>query len=922
LGDVAKLIIKRFYMKRTFVKSLVCIVPMLLLTLATMAQGVVKGKVIDSQTKEELIGATVMVQGTGEGAATNLDGSFVLETAKMGDQVLIFRCVGYKELRKEVKITAKPLNLGIIKMETESIGLGDVTVTASVAVRRKTPVAISVIEPVEIENKLSTQEFPEILKSTPGVYATKSGGAFGDSRINLRGFEQANIAVMINGVPMNDMEWGGLYWSNWAGLSDVTRSMQVQRGLGASKVSSPSVGGSINIVTRTTDAKEGGSISYALGNDGYNKIMFNVSTGLRKGWAITLLGAKSWGDGYIQGTEFESYSYFANISKQINSSHLLSFTVFGAPQWHNQRSNYDGLTIEGWQKVEKYMGKDRQYRYNPTYGFGLHGERKTSSYNRYHKPQISLNHFWTINEKSSLSTVLYVSIGRGGGYKGLGSTSDYANQWYGSSNGTLNTYFRNADGTFAYDKIYELNASSENGSLMAMSNSVNEHNWYGLMSTYTTSIGKYFDVYGGIDFRYYNGTHTNKLVDLYGGDFFIDRYRAQVSPDNNANANNPDWVNQKLKVGDVVYRDYDGYVMQEGIFGQAEFNREALSVFVAGAVSNTSYWQKNHFYYDKDHEKSSTENFIGWNVKGGANYNLTDNHNVFANIGYISRAPFYSGGVFLYALNSNATNPDAVNEKVFSLEVGYGFRSSLFSANLNLYRTEWLDKTMTRTMDITLPDGTKDRSSINMSGVNALHQGIELDFVFRPIKNLDINGMLSVGDWKWNSVSTGYFYNSSGQPLKDNKGNIASGIQAEDHAKMVLDLDGTRVGNSAQTTFALGAKYQPLKGLRVGADYTYWMRNYANFSVGGSNGSDLIMGGYKAYETPWRMPSAGELDMNVNYSFYIGKIRATLFGNVNNILDNKSISDATDGANHDWKTAYQVFYRFGRNYSIRLKIAF
>lgn len=45
--------------------------------------------------------------------------------------------------------------------------------------------------------------------------------------------------------------------------------------------------------------------------------------------------------------------------------------------------------------------------------------------------------------------------------------------------------FRNADGTFAYVTIYELNASSENGSLMTMSNSVNRHNWYGLMSTYT-----------------------------------------------------------------------------------------------------------------------------------------------------------------------------------------------------------------------------------------------------------------------------------------------------------------------------------------------------------------------------------------------------------------------------------------------------
>lgn len=57
----------------------------------------------------------------------------------------------------------KELNLGTIALETESIGLGDVTVTASVAVSRKTPVAVAVIDPVAIENKLSTQEFPEIL---------------------------------------------------------------------------------------------------------------------------------------------------------------------------------------------------------------------------------------------------------------------------------------------------------------------------------------------------------------------------------------------------------------------------------------------------------------------------------------------------------------------------------------------------------------------------------------------------------------------------------------------------------------------------------------------------------------------------------------------------------------------------------------
>ena len=158
------------------------------------------------------------------------------------------------------------------------------------------------------------------MKSLPSVYATKEGGAFGDGRINLR-IETENIAVMVNGVPVNEMEWGGIYWSNWAGLSDVTRFIQVQRGLGASKIAVPSVGGSINIVTNTTNAEAGGSISYGVGNDGYNKVAFSFSTGLLKnGWAMSILGARTWGDGYIQGTDFVGYSYFINISKKLGES--------------------------------------------------------------------------------------------------------------------------------------------------------------------------------------------------------------------------------------------------------------------------------------------------------------------------------------------------------------------------------------------------------------------------------------------------------------------------------------------------------------------------------------------------------------------------------------------------------------------------
>ena len=160
--------------------------------------------------------------------------------------------------RTKKKITQKgtSVELGIIKMQPDAVMLADVTITSSVAVARKTPVAVSTIDPVFIEEKLGSQEFPEILKSTPGIYTTKDGGGYGDSKTNVRGFKSENVAMMINGVPMNGMENQKVYWSNWAGLSDVTRSMQVQRGLGASKVSSPAVGGSINIITKSTDAQK------------------------------------------------------------------------------------------------------------------------------------------------------------------------------------------------------------------------------------------------------------------------------------------------------------------------------------------------------------------------------------------------------------------------------------------------------------------------------------------------------------------------------------------------------------------------------------------------------------------------------------------------------------------------------------------
>jgi outer membrane receptor protein involved in Fe transport len=179
--------------------------------------------------------------------------------------------------------------------------------------------------------------------------------------------------------------------------------------------------------------------------------------------------------------------------------------------------------------------------------------------------------------------------------------------------------------------------------------------------------------------------------------------------------------------------------------------------------------------------------------------------------------------------------------------------------------------------------------------------------------------MLSIGDWKWTNDPIGYYYSSNGQPLTKNY-EIASAPQAEDHASSKLLLNGVKEGGSAQITSALGANFRLGHGVRVGIDWNYYGRNYADWSFSAS--SDLVIGGEKAFATPWIIPDSHTFDLNASYTFDMGGFRSTLSGNINNLFDQEYISQAYDGANHDWQSAYRIFYGFGRTLSVRLKVNF
>ncbi|WP_424492578.1 TonB-dependent receptor [Salinimicrobium sp. GXAS 041] len=833
-------------------------------TATIFAQGTITGTVIDAQMDAPLPGANVSVQGTTTGGVTDFDGQFSLEVDQATGTIDI-TFLGFE--RKSIPFSVangQTIDLGRILLAPDADALDEVVITTySIAIDRKTPVAVSTIQAEAIETKLGNQEFPEILKSTPGVYATKGGGGFGDSEIRLRGFESENIAVLINGIPVNDMENGRVYWSNWAGLSDVTRFMQVQRGLGASKVAVPSIGGTINIVTRTTDQEEGGAVMYSIGNDGYEKVSATVSTGkMDNGWAATVSGARTTGDGYVDGTEFSGFSYFVNIAKDFSDSHQLSFTAFGAQQHHGQRQNA--------QPIDIYRMSESGTRFNADWGY-KNGEVIHIEDNFYHKPQMSLNHYWDISEDTQLSTSVYASFGTGGG-GGYGGVNKFGL-------GTANDPSPYRDGYLQpvnVDLIVDENvAQGALGSETYLRASRNNHEWYGVLSTLSSEILENVEFTGGVDFRYYQGEHYTEVTDLLGGRYVLDE----------DDENNPF---NAAQVGDIIdYHDI-GTVLWEGLFAQAEYSDDQLSAFVTVAGSNTSYKRKDFFnYLDSDPlQETDYQHFLGYSAKGGANFNIDSNNNVFANIGYFEKAPF-SNAVFLNFAND--LNEDAKNQKIFSAELGYGYRSSNFRADLNVYRTVWNDKTLVQRFQN--PDNTT--GSANILGLNALHQGVELEFNYRPMENLTLNGMASVGDWTWrNDIRNVDIY--------DEEQNLVTTID--------LFIEGLKVGGSAQTTFAAGADYEVMEGTHLRANWNYFDNLYGEFDPETRSTSELGQS--------WELPAYGLVDLGLTHKFDLGDFEAMLIGNVYNMLDTEYLSIARGGRNDG------VYYGFGRTFNIGAKINF
>ena len=865
-------------------KKIILLFTAILISGFSYAQNAITGTVVDSELGSPLPGATVLVKGTSNGVSTDFNGSFTINVS--GSGTLMVSYIGYDT--QEISFNGG-INLGNVALVASANELEGITVfgTVDFAIDRETPVAVSTLTASDIQERLGNLELPEMLNATPGVYATRAGGAFGDSRINVRGFDSQNTAVLINGIPVNDMENGRVYWSNWSGLSDVVSAMQVQRGLGSSKLAISSVGGTINVLTKSTELTRGGKIAASVGNDGYMKTVMSYNTGeMDGGSALSFLFSRVEGDGYVNGTAFEGYNYFLGYGwKSDDDKHNVQVIVTGAPQVHNQRTgSYFNMATAG--DYEKYG-----IRYNYNHGY-LNGQEFNWRRNFYHKPIASVNWEYKINSTTNLSASAYYSLGRGGGTGDLGrlggrfaSDSRFRNQLTGEvewdqivkSNSGIGGNFSSG---FSYknhlDSATGLYLVNDDGATVdgvrrngfVRRGGINSHNFVGSLINLKKQLSDKLTLDFGVDLRTYRGIHYQRIDNLLGADGYRDF--------DNTNYSGGSAVRIKTyssNLGELwnVFRDTDkeekvsyhndGYVRWSGVFGQLEYKNDDLSVFFQGAFSNQGFQREDFFIYTPENQKSAWKNITGGNIKGGANFNIDAKNNVYVNAGYYSKQPNFDAVWINFA---NILNPDLRNEKVVGLEAGYGYRSNNLNFNINLYRTSWKDRFLSDGVRVNGINGTA-----NYYGIEQIHTGIEFDGVYEISPFVKVEGMLSLGNYEYGSDVTADVFNTSRELI----------------GSSTVYLDGVKVGDAAQTTSRINLVVSPSDLFKFNVSMFSASNLFANFNPEDFTDSEDVAMQLPAYEL---------FDFGASYKLNIAGETIFLRANINNLFDNFYFAESSD----------------------------
>lgn len=796
----------------------------------------------------------------------------------------------------------------------------------------------------QLETDDGFENISGILSASMDLFTSAAAFNFGAARFRIRGYDNNASQIYINGSSMNDLETGGTYWSMWGGLNDVFRSQNTNIGLAPSEFGFGGLNGATNIDISASSQRKQTRIGFATSNRSYRRRIMAVYTpNLKNDWYLTMSASKRWAkEGYIPGTFYNAYAYFLGVEKKINN-HSIAFNALGSPN----RRGKSGASVK-----EMYELAGSNY-YNPNWGYH-NGDVRNAKVGHAHQPIMILQHKWEINATSSLNTSASYQFGRNG---------SSAINWNGARDPRPD-YYRNlpsfiedeAVAQQVYDlmknnedlrqlnwnELYDTNLATPESTIQNVNgiagNSITGRNSKYILEerrydrkkadfniNYNTVLGDNFTVNTGAYYRKQN-THNHKTVlDLLGGDFYLDTDRfADTARDDFETIQHSDLnaINKVVKEGDTFGYSYDSHISNAGGWLQGQLNLNKFDFFIAGNVGQTQFWREGNFrsgyFPESSFGESEKNNFLVYGAKVGATYKINGRNYLFANGAMMANAPSYRDAY--YSPRTRHRPIDGLTtEKIKAVEGGYYLKSPYYKARITGYFTQFQDGMDAITF---FNDGTGVDAgtfgTIATTGIDKQHFGVEVAAEVQIVTGLSVNAVASIGQYTYTNRPEASF--------------------SQDNIENVIPL-GTvyqknfYVSGTPQRAYSAGLKYNSPKFWFANITFNYFDEMYMSFSPlrRTEEGVNQIDPNGEDWD---RTIAQEELDNQFTLDLFGGKswrisYQKSIFLTVgmSNILNNKKFSTGGyEQLRHDQEDLdrfpSKYYYAYGFNYFIQMAFRF
>ena len=807
------------------------------ISFSTYAQNVIKGVVVDSEENNPLKGVSVDVKDTTLSVLTNENGVFILENLSSGSILIQISYPGYETQNFPVELNGNTIDLGTIllyKDFTEEEDLSTVTLSDD-----------------ELnDDTIAADNISGLLQASRDIYLRTAAFEFSSSFFRIRGLDSENGKVLINGIEMNKLFNGRPQWSNWGGLNDVVRNQEFSNGLSASDYTFGGILGSTNINVRPSEQRVGTRISYASSNRSYaHRVMATHSSGLSKnGWAYTVAASKREGrEGYVDGTMYNATSFFASVEKKFNDKHSINFTSITA-------LNRRGKSAPQTQEVFDLRG----IQYNSYWG-SQNGSIRNSRIKEVSEPILMFNHYWNINESTSLQTNVSYQFGKIGnsridnnGTKVDGEAVDGDGNPYivnlGASNpdptyyqklpsyalrqGYSNVYeieqaFIN-DGQLNWTSLYNANANPNNNgnSSYVLYEDRNDDEQFTINTVLNKDVSENFTLNARVQYNRLTSKNFAEIIDLLGGTGYLDADSfAETFEEKQNDLLNPMNV---VGVGEPFKYNFNLYSNVVDGFVQGQFRYNKVDFFLAASVSNTSHQRDGLFqnggFADNSLGKSEKLSFTNFGSKGGFTYKASGRHLINMNAGYLTKAPYLRNSFSNSRENSN-TVENLTSEKVLSSDLSYIFRGPILQAKLTGYYTKVQDATE---ISFFFADGIGGDNTAFvqeiLSGIDKKHFGAEFGIEAQVTPTIKLKAAGNFGQYTYDNNPNLYLTTENNTRSQD--AGFVNG--RKDFGQS--NLKNYKIAAGPQTAYSVGFEYRDPEYWFVGATANFFDNVYVDIA--------------------------------------------------------------------------------------------